>query len=696
MLGKGLGGDLLGGGVGALTQVVLGQGTKLAVTKTALGKIPGVGNIIGGAFSAYALFSHGGAGAKDMVGEIKEGIGGAFSAQNWKESPWLTAANLVAGIKAILELVGNICQILSGLAYAFAAIAALGGLLSIFFPPLAILLPYIPTAINFGRACGGIATVCLSIASMISPIPPILRAIHLIFSNQDPVKLVAQDKKFHQEAQGAIANYGAATANSAIDGKGFNPLKAMNNERKEGMETAESAMHKGAVENTGEGMGNPEMDLKGAREKALSGGVKENLPGKHAGKTDEAVQAGKNHFNPDDNARTAKNTDDVDKGEDRLKTVEATEKRREDQLKAAEQKAEDDPSRANRRALKTAENRVEQAHGKVEAAEQNLGNAEARKEVGGRNNKGGAQGNVGDTGNSTRNRAMENAEEPKIETANEAYKELREGAEPAEPTKNAKGHVELPEPPGNLQEIESLDKQIEAMKKQEEELKKTASAAKQTATQAKTVQTGLTQSAAGVQQKVTSEQQRSQQEQQKITAQTADMQAKTQQAQSTSSSGTQKGAGALGGIASAARTVDGIVQKVPSNKFFDVSGTKNNIHQFVVGMDQITGAPGQQQQSAAQTGAATQARTQQQQEASQANAGGVQAGNQLHNKMTQDASTAATSSAQANEVAATSTQKGNEVGSNVQQMTQKREQKWNALLAWAARHRAIREAATAE
>ena len=69
MLGKGLGGDLLGGGAGALTQVVLGQGTKLLVTKTALGKIPGVGNIIGGAFSAYALFSHGGAGAKEMVGE---------------------------------------------------------------------------------------------------------------------------------------------------------------------------------------------------------------------------------------------------------------------------------------------------------------------------------------------------------------------------------------------------------------------------------------------------------------------------------------------------------------------------------------------------------------------------------------------------------------------------------------------------
>ena len=261
MLGKGLGGDLVGGGVGALTQVVLGQGVKLAVTKTALGKIPGVGNIIGGAFSAYALFSHGGAGAKEMVGEIKEGIGGAFSAQNWKESPWLTAANLVAGIKAILELVGNVCQILSGLAYAFAAIAALGGLLSIFFPPLAFLVPYIPTAINFGRACGGIATVCLSIASMISPIPPILRAIHLIFSNQDPVKLVAQDKKFHQEAQGAIASYAAATANSAIDGKGANPLKAMNHERKEGMEAAKTSMHEGAVENTAEGMGSPEMDL---------------------------------------------------------------------------------------------------------------------------------------------------------------------------------------------------------------------------------------------------------------------------------------------------------------------------------------------------------------------------------------------------------------------------------------------------
>ncbi|MBV8759884.1 MAG: DUF4157 domain-containing protein, partial [Deltaproteobacteria bacterium] len=412
--------DAVEGGKGALTQVLMGQGMKLAVTKTALGKIPGVGNIIGGAFSAYNLFSNGGAGIKKMGGEAIEGIGGAFSAQNWKDSPWLTAANLVAGIQATLELIGNVCQILSGLAYAFAAIAALGGLLSIFFPPLAFLVPYIPTAINFGRACGGIATVCFSVASLISPISPLLRAIHLIFSNQDPIKLVEEDKKFHEQAQGAMANYAAATANSAIDSKGksFNPVNKMLGEMHEGADAAKESMHKGAVKEVGEDMQMPEMELKGAKDKAMAGGVKENLPGNHADKAADANKIGKDYFNPDERAKPLE--DKVAKEEDRVKTTEDTAHRREAELDKAKEKLADDNNRPNRRAVQLAERRLEKAEGKVAAAEAAKEDAEGHLAVGGRNNAGGAQGNVGDTSNGARGRLNENGEEKKIETAAEA------------------------------------------------------------------------------------------------------------------------------------------------------------------------------------------------------------------------------------------------------------------------------------
>ena len=200
----------------------LGQGAAGAALPTGLGlainaaaariPVPGLGNIIGGALSGYALYQQfGTAEARTRAwNTFTEGF--SFEGKTWA----LAIADFVTSIKMIIDLVGNICNVLSGLAYAFAAIAALGGLLSVFFPPLAMLVPYIPTAINFGRACGGIASICMAVSNLISPIPPIFRAIHIVISNDDPIRLVEQERTYHQEIQGALANYGSAAMDRRI------------------------------------------------------------------------------------------------------------------------------------------------------------------------------------------------------------------------------------------------------------------------------------------------------------------------------------------------------------------------------------------------------------------------------------------------------------------------------------------------
>ncbi len=202
--------DLGQGALGAATQSGMGLAINTAAARI---PIPGLGNMIGGALSGYALFQQFGTAQarQQAVRTFTEGF--SFEGKTWA----LVIADLVTSIKMIIDLVANICNVLSGLAYAFAAIAALGGLLSVFFPPLAVLLPYVPTAINFGRACGGIASICMAVSNAISIIPPIFRAIHIVISNDDPIRLVNQEQAYHSEIQGAIANYGSAAIDRGID-----------------------------------------------------------------------------------------------------------------------------------------------------------------------------------------------------------------------------------------------------------------------------------------------------------------------------------------------------------------------------------------------------------------------------------------------------------------------------------------------
>jgi hypothetical protein len=634
--------------------------------------VPGVGNIIGGAFSAYALFSNGGAGIKKMGHEAIEGIGGAFNAQNWRESPWLTAANLVAGIKATLELVGHVCNVLSGLAYAFAAIAAVGGLLSVLFPPLAFLVPYIPVAVNFGRACGGIATVCLGVANLIAPIPPVLRAIHLIFSDNDPIRLVGDEKAYHESVQSAIATYSSNRASAALAAhttgqpqRGF--IAGTVHEIGEGAATTRSATSAGAVANTAEAMGQT--------------------------RTGNPQQQGRNYFNPDGNHAIAEAQQA--KAEKKLDAAQANSTAQEHRADRAQARLDANPTQRNFEASASASATAERLEGVVQHPEHQVGLAETRAEMTNVHNPDNVGGSTGDAADAARGRATENYRQPgehaREESAGEAYRELREGQPEAEATRNARGHIVLPEPPGSLQEIEAIDHRIEELRHQQESIRATTAEARQV--QATTTQqaAGLRQSAQGAQAHVAQNTARSQAAQGRVQGQTADMQARTGQANSQVSGGANQSTAALAPIASAAHTVDGFLGRVPSNRFFDVSGTKNNVHQFVVGMDTIMGVGGQQGAQASQANAAVQARNQHVNEARSANAAAAGQGATLVTTMNTDAATAQTASAQAATVAAEGASQGQAAAGSIQQLTAQRQQKWQALLSWAATHRSLRE-----
>lgn len=203
------GNDLAQGALGAASQSGMGLAINAAAARL---PVPGLGNIVGAGFSAAALYQQFGT-AQARADALKAFTKGfSFTGKTWA----LAIADFVTSIKMIIDLVANVCNILSGLAYAFAAIAALGGLLSVFCPPLAVLVPYIPMAINFGRACGGIATICMTVSNALSIVPPFFRAIDVVISKDDPIRVVNQEQQYHSEVQGALANYGSAAIDRGI------------------------------------------------------------------------------------------------------------------------------------------------------------------------------------------------------------------------------------------------------------------------------------------------------------------------------------------------------------------------------------------------------------------------------------------------------------------------------------------------
>ncbi|MEZ4367620.1 MAG: hypothetical protein R2939_15290 [Kofleriaceae bacterium] len=654
-------GDLLGGAKGAAIQTGMGLAAKLATSRGPLARIPGAGAMLGGALAGYALFANGGAGLKAKTASIAN-IGGAFSASNWRESPWLTAANLFAGIKDLVDLIGSICSILSGLAYAFAAIAALGGLLSWLFPPLAFLVPYIPVAVQFGRTVGGIASICSAVSDVLSPVAPLLRAIHIIFSSQDPIKLVAEEEQYHDEMQGAIANFANASVERAMDGNGWNPVAEM----KEGIADGVGTVRSGATDTA-------------AAWRSTTGGTP-------APATAQAM--GRGYF--DAEARAGARPEQLEKAEKDLGRAERDRDYVSGNADKAQARFEADPTEQNWKLYEARSETADRHDGIVAGAQTKVAVTQQHLALGGVDAD--FEGDNSNEGGNAVDAFVEGLEGPDL--AGQAFAARRRDA-PVELARNERGHVQLPSPPGTLTEIDALDREIEQLRQrlpQQRQLTAEAAAVRADASQRGAALGGIQQT---VTQRMASEQARSQQQQQQVGAQTADMQGRTNAAAKTGSDGTERAAGPLRGIAATARKVDEVLQKVPSNRFFDVSSSKRNVRKFVEGIDTITGAGGGSAEAKAQTDGALAARASQVQAAQGKHAAAASAGGTLSAQVKSAQGVATGVSAQAGQVAADSAQVERTLQQQLDEAAATRARKWSELIAWAVTHRAQREQAAA-
>ncbi len=682
--------------------------------------VPGIANIVGAGFSGYILYAHG----KDMVKGAVHGIGGAFSAKNWSDAPFATAANLVEGICQTLELIGHVCNILSGLAYAFSAIAAIGGLLSFFFPPLAFLVPYIPVAINFARACSGIASAALAVTYLLSPVVAILRALHQIFSDQDPAKLAEEEDEYHSATSGAIACYSA----SKFSGESF--VGGNVEEVKGGIATYRGAMGGGVAPTAG-------------NFKSGTDNVRQAIGGDRS-----AAEVSKDYFHPERQTAVAERSKEgqerkLDKEEHRLSQAEKDRAYVEGRANKAQERLDNNPTQENfNRSVKASETaerhdvRVGERQAAVTTQQGNVEQARIRTQVPsarqglGEGDFGGELGDGIETAVEDAAAAPDARKKKLANTAAEEIMEDKEGGEPGghgepgehgegeggggggsgepgehggggdehhvEAQHDAKGHIILPEPPGSLQQIDEIDQAIDKVEHDKQQQHDVGIQARAKQHEAQQRSKGLQHLSGDVRKYVATKQAKSQVEQAKVHAQTADMQAKSAQAHGKTAQGGNQASLPMRGIAAGARTVDGLVQRIPSNKFFDISSAKTNVHQFVVGMDTVMGVGSKNEESKGKTQALINDRNQQTQAAAAKHQQASAQGHGLAAEINADATEAHGVGTKASGLADEATAAEQQSGSKLAELKAERQQKWQALTGWAAQHRTLREQATKE
>ncbi|MEZ4367618.1 MAG: hypothetical protein R2939_15280 [Kofleriaceae bacterium] len=547
----------------------------------------------------------------------------------------------------------------------------LDGLLSWLFPPLALLVPYIPAAINLGRVASGVSNVCCGVSTLLSPIPPLLRAMHVIFSSQDPIKLVAQETAYHDEMQDAIQTWSAAGLAAGIE-RMQAPAPAAGR-------STEVAPKASAVDRVSEFVG-----IKGGMEEIAIGGqglASFQPVAMPDPKTADAMSA--DYF---DTGRKPADATDVQRADDRVRRGDRDARDADRQLAFRERVNAANPSAKNGA-------RLEQAQGAVASAAAKQDKLRIERAVVGQ------RAAIGDT-------TLDLAEVSDMvaETGTELITEEPEAkrefvatdadrAAFAAAPRSAAGHVVLPPPPGGLADIDQLDRQIAALRAALPQQHAITAGAKATHADATARGKGIAATKRGLDQHVARQGARTAAEQQRIAAQDQQLHAAQAEGTQTAASGTQRVAGPLAGIATVAHTIDAVLQRVPSNKFFDISSAKRGVHQFATGIDQITAAPGSQQESAAKSEALIAGRGQQASAAAAKHGAAQGAGQKLGARLAHDQAAVADASSQAQAVVGESSQAEAALAAELATATAERQRRWEELTAWAQAHHALRRQA---
>ena len=674
--------DLADGVRGAAVQTAAGQAMRYATRLPGLNRLPGVGNVLGGAMSAYWLF---GGGAADSVRALREGF-------NWAgKGPWEIAADVVTSIKSFLDIVGNVANIVSGVCYLLAGAAAALTLAAVLFPPLAALASAVPVLLNVGRLAGAVGTIAMTTSNLISPVPAVLRAIHIVTSDQDPIRLMAQEEKFHADAAGAMANYGNAMADRGIARhqarnqpasqrpRGMNPLRQFTEGIGDGVKSARSA---GSDLRAGSrGQADALTNYQSERQR---------LSGELQARETKAQATGQRL----ENAQTAASADNAPRStRAELRHATAANNKAQNRVEQTQGRIENnraqfmDPHTGGGEVGNTTEGSYQTARNARQNAVTDRDNNTAQQVVAGQGGGGGGGAGGPPAGAPAQGTPAPGAPAP---GPGAAAPERAEG-----PPRDARGHVVLPEPPGTLGEVDGLDQQITA---QEQALQAQAShttAATEVAGQAQQQASNLT-AVEGAVAGRTQEHAATQAEHARVSAQNTDVASRTQGQNSSGDGQLERVRAVLTPLAGPARTANACIQRAPSNRFIDVDSAKNNFGQLVTGIDQITGTGPARQQAQQAQDQVLRDRESQTQTAATSRGAAQREVSTLQSRVETDRSAAEGVQTEAQADAQGSRRQEQTLQQRIAGLRQQRQQKWGALLGWAAQHRQMRRQVTGD
>lgn len=649
MLAKSLPADVLKGGAHALTETLIGSGLKFAASKVPLSHVPGIGNIVGGVFAFGRLTGKTGKDNVDAIvkmGKTIASFDGSFGA----------FADVVAGLLSIVDLIGTIASVVSGAAYLLAAGI---GVASFFGWGLAF-LPWVPMLLNIGRMASGVSNVASAITAILSPLPALLRAAHVIFSGQDPIRLVAHERAYHDEMQNAVKEWGAAAmskpAERAVD-------------RSLGVKPKESS-----------------GDMFG-----FSEGKKEFLDARDANRNLElaptpTAEHGKamaaEYFNPD---RVTANPAELDAAQ---ADVDGAAHR---QAKAA-RRMEQHPGNDKKTRITNQQN-LSRRNNELAEAELDLSVTRQRVQVGDVDAdlaevsdpvseyvtdeaKGVATGSAGKT-----LRADAQASRDDAFVANDADR-----AQLAAAQRGVHG-ILLPKPPdGGLPAIDALEKQIAELRQLLPQQRALTAEARATQKDAKGRAAAVKSAKHQVHQAMAAKAAGHAAGQAKIQQQTGELQAKSDEASGGAGQGSGQMRAELGPLAPLVRKID---DALAGSDIGLVQSAHAKVHQFRVGIDKLTGDDGQAK-SKGEMGQAIASRGAHAAEAGSVHQAAQGTGQQLTDQMGTAQATAGQVAAENAGIASDSAGAEQTIEQQLADAVARRQQRWDDLAAWAAVHRSLR------
>ncbi len=185
-------------------------GTRVAAQSAKFTPLPAIGAIIGGALSAYSLYSK---------WENKEAILQTISNFGEGTSTYEVLANSIASVSEVIDIVTNIMNVVAGIMGVITAAMWVAAVLSAgALSPLAGTLTALSLAI-------GIATTAVDIinAAILQPCVTLFRALHTFTQDADPREVVASGQALSQAAQANGAAVGGFAGSRASQIGGARP-----------------------------------------------------------------------------------------------------------------------------------------------------------------------------------------------------------------------------------------------------------------------------------------------------------------------------------------------------------------------------------------------------------------------------------------------------------------------------------------